>query len=227
MLSSVTWLFLTCFAYLLALKLYEKAGTSPLLHPLITTSLLVGAMVYLSSTPVEDYQQHAQLLHFLLGPATVALAVPLYRQFHQVSENHRRILLPVLVGGTVAPVSAVLILLALDADLILVLSTWTKSITTPLAMESTLVLGGEPGLAAVIVIITGIIGAVFADKLFKVCRVNDDISKGVALGTVAHAVGTAQAFLKSEKAGAFSSLALCINGVVTAILLPVLFRMFA
>lgn len=222
--SMFLWLAITLLAYLAALYLHKKAGASPLLHPLIVTSLLVALVLYLSGFEVAEYQQHTHLLHLLLGPATVALAVPLYRQVYQIRDNHSRLLLPILVGGTVAPVTCVIIMIGLGSDLSIILSSWTKSITTPLAMETTGVIGGEPALAAVLVIVTGVIGAIAANGIFKLTGIKDDISKGVALGTAAHAVGTAQSFQISEKTGAFSSLALCINGILTAIVLPIVIR---
>ena len=227
MLTSALWLAVTLVAYWLALTLYKRCNASPLVHPLIVCSCLVGGALFVTDIPVTRYQQYASVLHWLLGPATVALAVPLYRQLHQIRENHLRTLLPVLLGGIVAPVCCVAILWFFAVDVRIILSSWTKSITTPLAMETTLILGGEPGLAAVLVIITGVVGAILANLVFSQLKISDDVSKGVALGTAAHAVGTAHSFQLSEKAGAFSSMALCINGILTAIVLPVLFRLFS
>ena len=227
LLEAAIWLGVTLLAYRMALWLYQKAGGTPLLHPLLVTSLIVAFALFLSSVDIPAYQHHAQLLHWLLGPATVALAVPLYRQLHQIREHHLRTLLPVIVGGAAAPLICVCLLMLFDTDSKVILSSWSKSITTPLAMETSEILGGLPGLAAVLVIITGVIGAIFANLIFKWGKIDDDISKGVALGTAAHAVGTAHGFQLSEKTGAFSSMALCINGILTALILPVLFRFFS
>ncbi len=219
----ITWLSLTFFAYLVGVQLFQRSGNKMLLHPLITTVTIMLLMLYISATPIKDYQGATSILHWLLGPATISLAIPLYRQLMHIRRLGLIILVPILVGGTIAPLLAFLGFMVAGAPEPLTLSILPKSITTPLAMDVADIIGGYPALAAVFVILTGIIGAVFANWVFSLQPKLDDESKGLALGTIAHAVGTGHALTISDKAGAFSSLALCINGIVTAIALPLLY----
>lgn len=220
--QTMLWLGLTIVAYWLGLLLYKTSHGRPYFHPLVTTSALVFALLFFTDTQVVDYQGFAHPLHWLLGPATVALAVPLYRQLRQIRGQGIGILLPVIVGGTVAPLIAFLILYFGGGSSMLWHSMLTKSITTPLAMQTTELLGGSAPLAAVFVILTGIVGAMFGGLIFRLANIRSPSAQGLALGTVAHAVGTAQAFQSSEQSGVFATVALCINGVLTAIILPLL-----
>jgi putative effector of murein hydrolase len=221
--QTMLWLGLTVAAYWIGLLLYRASHGRPYIHPLVTTSALVCGVLFFTDTDVVDYQGFAYPLHWLLGPATVALAVPLYRQLRQIQGQGIAVLLPVIVGGTVAPLIAFLILYLGGGSSMLWHSMLTKSITTPLAMQTTVSLGGSAPLAAVFVIITGIAGAMFAGLIFRLANVRSCAAQGLALGTVAHAVGTAQAFQLSERSGVFATVALCINGVLTAIILPFIF----
>jgi putative effector of murein hydrolase len=221
--QTLLWLGLTAVAYWLGLLLYRASHGRPYCHPLVTTSVLVCALLFITHTEVADYQGFAYPLHWLLGPATVALAVPLYRQLRQIQALGIGILLPVIFGGTLAPLIAFLILYFGGGSSLLWHSMLTKSITTPLAMQTTISVGGSAPLAAVFVILTGIVGAMFAALIFRLANIRSSSARGLALGTVAHAVGTAQAFQLSEKSGVFATVALCINGVLTAIILPLIF----
>lgn len=222
-LNTAGWLGMTLLAYAGALWLYRRAGSSPLLHPLVVTSLCVGVFLWFLDVSVPAYQQASYVLHWLLGPATVALAVPLFKQLHQVRLYRQGILLPVLLGGLMAPLFAVLPLWLSGVPPKVWLTMLSKSITTPLAMDVSLEIGGVPALAAVFVILTGIIGALLADPLFRLFNISQPHVRGVSLGTIAHAVGTAKAVQEGETAAAFSTLALCINGIMTAVLLPLIF----
>ena len=224
---SLMWLVVTLMAYTLALTLYRRSNGNALLHPLVVTVLVVGSVIAVFQVPVQRYVAATQLLHWLLGPATVALAVPLYRQLYAIRSVGVPLIAAILAGGLSGPVVCALILSVFDAPRVLVLTSLTKSITTPLAMATAPAIGGVASVAAVMVIATGIMGAVCADALFRLLHCNDERVRGVALGTAAHAVGTSHAMRYGEQATAFSSLALCINGVVTALLLPVMFTMWA
>lgn len=217
------WSVATLVAYALALWVYRVSRAQPLLHPLVVTSVIVGGALSFTHTPVADYQQAAVWLHWLLGPATVALAVPLYKQLEQVRQYRRAIWVPIVCGGIVAPLLATVPLIVFAVDTPVWRSMLTKSITTPLAMETTLFVGGVPALAAVFVIVTGIVGAIIAGPVFRLLRVSSQAVRGLALGTVAHAVGTARAVQEGEVTAAFSTLALCINGILTALVLPIVF----
>lgn len=220
--NTLIWLIITLLAYKSGLWIFAHNGRRPLLHPLLITSLIVGSILYFTDVEVQQYQQFSFPLHWLLGPATIALAVPLFRQLQLIKQLGWIGLLPIVLGGVLAPLSAFVVLFYADIEHHVLLSMLTKSITTPLAMETSLSIGGTASLAAVFVIFTGIIGAMLAGVVFNTGKISSERAQGIALGTAAHAVGTAHAFQISEKSGAFSTLALCINGVLTAIILPLL-----
>lgn len=184
---------------------------------------MVLIMQYFLLTSVTRYQNATALLSFLLGPATVALAIPLYKQLRLLMRMSWRVLLPIIVAGIIAPALSWLSLYGFDAPLNLQMTVMVKSITTPLAMDTAESIGGIAALAAVVVISTGIVGAICGPTLFKIIRVNNHAAQGTALGAIAHAIGTAKAISISEQAAAFATLALCVNGIVTSILLPLLF----
>ncbi|MFQ3235126.1 MAG: putative effector of murein hydrolase [Paraglaciecola sp.] len=221
--SSLLWLGGTILVYLTAIAAFKRLGRNPLLHPLIFCLIVLWAVLEYHQVPIKEYQVHVNLLHWLLGPATVALAIPLFGQLQVIKKAGRQILLPIITGAVLAPLIAIGWVYAEPLASSIKLSLLTKSITTPLAMDTANYIGGVPELAAVIVIFTGIVGAVVCGGLFKLCAIENEQAKGIALGTVAHAIGTAQAFQISQKTGAFATLALCINGVLTAIFLPLLF----
>ena len=223
MLLTIFFIIATIVCYLTALWCHRSSGGNPFLHPLISTSAMVLGVLWLSDFSVADYQHHASVLHWWLGPATVALAIPLYSQLSNLVRLGHKAILPIILGGILAPLLAVLSLIWLSAPEALTQSMMIKSITTPLAMDVAQLTGGVPGLAAVYVIITGVVGAAFSGWVFSVFRVHDERDQGVALGTVAHAVGTSRAVQIGERCGAFSTLALCLNGILTAIVLPLIF----
>ncbi|HEY0063896.1 MAG TPA: LrgB family protein [Telluria sp.] len=218
--SPLLGLTMTLLAYVLAQAIYLRCGASPLANPVAIAVALVCAMLALSGMPYRDYFEGAQFVHFLLGPATVALAVPLARQWPQM----RRWLLPMLAallaGSVTAIVSAVGVMLALGGNLQLAASAGPKSATTPIAMALSQKLGGVPSLTAMMVIGTGILGAIVAPFVFARVRGAGDEVRGFALGVAAHGIGTARAFQLSAARGAFAGFGMGLNGVLTALLAP-------
>lgn len=222
-LGTFVWIAGTLVIYQLALLLYQRAGGTPLLHPLILTTAGVGLVIVATGNGVEQYQFDARALHWLLGPATVALALPLYNNWQHVKQQGWRLLVAVGVGGVVAPLLAWLSIAAFDPPTSLTMTMLAKSITTPFAMETVAQIEGVPALVAVFVITTGIVGAVACDIVFRLLNVSDAEAQGLALGTVAHAVGTAKAIQMNETTAAMATVGLCINGIMTAIILPITF----
>ncbi|HJW26640.1 MAG TPA: LrgB family protein [Rhodocyclaceae bacterium] len=220
--SPLLGLTVTLVAYQGAWWLYKRAGFHPLANPVLISVAILVALLVLTGTPYRTYFDGAQFVHFLLGPATVALAIPLYAQFKRV----RAMLLPVaaalLAGSLTAIVSAMAVGRMFGASLPTMLSLAPKSVTTPIAMGVAERIGGIPSLTAVLVIITGILGAVGARYLFDAMRLRDPAVRGFAIGVASHGIGTARAFQVSEQAGAFAALAMGLNGLVTALLLPAL-----
>ena len=222
--SPLLHLALTLAAYVLANRLYRRFGRTPLLNPVLLAVVALVLLLHWTGTPYASYFEGAQFVHFLLGPATVALAVPLYRQLRSVRRSLGAMLSAILVGSLTASVSAVLIARVAGGSNQTLLALAPKSVTTPVAMGITERLGGLPSLTAVLVILTGIIGAVLGPMLLSLLRVKDKRACGVALGTAAHGIATARAVQVSEVAGAFAGLAMGLNALATALLLPLLWR---
>ncbi len=222
--SPLLWLTLTLGCYLIALRVYRLGGENPLLNPVAIAVGLLIALLVLTGTPYQTYFDGAQFVHFLLGPATVSLAIPLYRQ----RERLRRLALPIavalLASVLTAATSAVGLGMLLGADAQTLVSLAPKSVTAPVAMGISEKLGGLPSLTAVLVVSTGILGAVLGTGLFRLLRLRDDAVKGFALGATSHGIGTARAFQVSPVMGAFAGLAMALSAFVTALLLPPLLR---
>ena len=223
--SGLIWLSVTlcCYAISVRVNLYFKGH--PVSNPLVITVSLVGIALLLGHESVPQYQQSVSLLHWLLGPVTVALALPIFKQWQKLKHYGWRLFASVAMGGVLAPLLAWFVLYALGSPIAMQLTMLAKSITTPLAMEATAQIGGIPALAAVFVITTGIVGAVASSTIFVLCRVTSPEAQGIALGTVAHAIGTAKAIHMGEEVTAMATLGLCINGLLTAFILPLLFSM--
>ena len=224
--SPLLWLTATLLAYQGAFWIYRKAGMNPLANPVAIAVAALVALLWFTDTPYPVYFEGAQFVHFLLGTATVALAVPLYANLETLKKN----LLPLggalLAGSVVAAVSAVGIGWALGASRETLLSLAPKSVTAPIAMGIAEKLGGLPSLTAVLVVCTGILGAVLARGTLNLLRIQDHAVRGFAVGVAAHGIGTARAFQVSETMGAFAGLAMGLNGLLTAFLFPLLLRLW-
>ncbi len=216
------WLAVTLTAYQLGNWLFQRLGYNPILNPVLIAVLVLVLLLKLSNTPYQTYFKGAQFIHFLLGPATVALAIPLYREVAMIRKTFRPIAIALLLGSLAAIASAVGIAWLLGGEQVLLLTLAPKSVTTPIAMGISEQIGGLPSLTAVAVVLTGITGTVIGDLILKWTRVHDDTARGMAFGVASHGIGTAHAMQKSRTAGAFSALAMALNGLLTALLLPVL-----
>lgn len=224
--SPLLWLSATLVAYQLAVWLSRKAHGNPLANPVALAVAMIVAMLTLTGTPYQTYFDGAQFVHFLLGPATVALAIPLYAQLRRLKRMAWPLAVALLAGSTTAAASAMAIAKVFGASSPIVMSLAPKSVTAPIAMGIAERIGGLPSLTAVLVVTTGIVGAVFGPPLLKLLRVDDDAAAGFAIGVAAHGIGTARAFQISESAGAFAGLAMGLNGMVTAFLLPYTLQLF-
>lgn len=218
-------LFLTLLAFQIGSWLYRRAGMSPLANPVLIAVILVVSVLLLTGTDYQSYFEGAQFVHFLLGPATVCLAIPLYRQIERVRRSAWALGVSILAGSLTASVSAVAIgwMLSGGRDTLIALA--PKSATAPVAMGIAEALGGLPSLTAVLVILTGVLGAMLGPPLLTLIGVRDWAARGVAMGTASHGIGTARALQVNEVAGAFSGLAMGFNALATALLLPLLARL--
>ena len=218
--SPLFGLTLTLIAYGIGYRLYSAAKSNPLINPVLIAIAIIITVLTVLHIPYQDYFAGGQFIHFLLGPATVGLALPLYKQVAKLKRLWMPISLALLFGVSLASVSTLLIAKYLGASHETLLSLAPKSVTTPVAMSITEQLGGVPSLTAVFVIITGIIGAIVGSSLFRLLRIQDDSVKGIAMGITAHGIGTARAFQISAEKGAFSGLAMALSALVASLLVP-------
>lgn len=210
----------TLLVYQGAFVLYQRSGFHPFANPVAMAVVALGSLLWATGTPYATYFEGAQFVHFLLGPATVALAVPLFEQLSRL----KRLWLPMfgalVVGTLVATVTAIGVGWALGASKATLASLAPKSVTTPVAMGIAEKIGGLPSLTAVLVVCTGIVGAASARFLFDALRITDPTVRGFALGTAAHGIGTARAFQVSQEMGAFAGLAMGLSALFSALALP-------
>jgi predicted murein hydrolase (TIGR00659 family) len=225
--SPLLHLTLTLAAFQAGLFVHRKAGGNPLANPVLIAVVIIVSLLLLTGTGYASYFEGAQFVHFLLGPATVALAIPLYRQFAAVRRSGVAILASILAGSLTAAASAVAIAWAMGASRDSLVALAPKSATAPVAMAITRELGGLPSLTAALVILTGITGAMLGPILLNRLGITDWQARGLAIGTASHGIGTARALQVNEVAGAFSGLAMGLNALATAILLPLLWRAFS
>jgi len=220
--SPLLWLTVTLLAYQLGVWCFQRCGCSQLLNPVLTAVLVLVLLLKLSATDYQTYFRGAQFIHLLLGPATVALAIPLYREIAVIRKSFMPIIVALFAGSLAAILSAVGIARLLGGEQILLLTLSPKSVTTPIAMGISEQIGGLPALTAVAVVLTGITGVVIGDLVLNRMKVHDETARGMAFGIASHGIGTAHAMHKSRVTGAFSALAMALNGLLTALLLPLL-----
>lgn len=218
--SPLWWLVATLFAYQMGVWWNRRWRAHPLANPVLFATVLLSAVLLVTDTPYRVYMDGAGLIHFLLGPATVALALPLYANWHRLKQMAVPLLITLGLGSVFAVISAWGLGAALGSSAVSRISLAIKSITTPIAMAVTERLGGEPSLTAALVIVTGIVGGLAAESVYRQLRIHDHAVRGFALGLAAHGLGTVRAFQFSEQAGAFAALGMGLNGLLTSFLLP-------
>lgn len=212
---------ITLGGYQLAVAGYERTR-SMLLQPVLFSMSVLVAVLLLTGLDYAEYSASVTPLTLLLGPTTVALAVPLYLNLRRIRQLFMPILVTLLVAGVFATVSGVLLGWLLGAERLVLMTLAPKSVTSPIAMLVADEIGGVAALAAVFVMITGVLGAMFGPALLDLARVRHPAARGMAMGMTAHAVGTSRALQEGEECGAFSALAMSLMGVATAVLLPLL-----
>jgi predicted murein hydrolase (TIGR00659 family) len=217
----ILWITVTLVVYLIALKVYQRFNGHPLLLPVLTAVVVIVGILLLSHTPYQDYDHATRFLQFLIGPATVALAVPLYIQLPRLKRLWKPITVALLVGCCTAILSALGIAWLFGASTETLLSLAPKSATMPIAMEVSALTGGIASLTTVACAITGISGAMFTVGLLRLFKIKDPVAQGFAMGVSAHAIGTGRAFQSGETMGAFSALGLSLNGIATALIVPI------
>ncbi len=222
--APLIWLTLTLCIWIGASELSRRLNRNPLANPVLTSILLLSLIMTVFEIPYGQFFQGAQFVHFLLGPATVAIAVPLFRQWEQV----KRLLLPIaaaLVVGSLAAITSVIVfgnVFGLSQEVMI--SFLPKSATAGVAMAISASLGGNPSLTAVLVIITGIVGALIVTPFMNLMRIRDYAARGFAVGLTSHGIGTARAYEVDETAGLFAGIAMALNAVATSAMVPLAAR---
>ncbi len=218
------WLLVTIVVFF-ATREISKRANHPLLNPLLLSIAVLIPLLLLLGIPFKTYYADNQSISFLLQPAVVALAYPLYEQLPQIRSNWRIIMLACSVGSVLSMLTAGGIALLMHADLELIAALLGKSVTTPIAMEVASHLGGEPAIAAMLVLIVGLLGAIVAYPIYGLLNIRHSLARGLTMGTISHALGTATCAEKNPPDAAFSSLALVLCGVITSILAPSFFAL--
>ena len=219
-LGNTYFLLALTFIVYAASQILQARTSLSLLNPILISAAVLIAYLKTTEVSIETYNEAGQYIEFWLKPAIVALGVPLYKQLSAIRKQLLPLLLSELAGCVVGIVSVVLLARLLGATQEVVLSLASKSVTTPIAMEVTRSVGGIPALTAAVVICVGIFGSMTGFKVMKLSRIGRPMSQGLSLGTAAHAMGTSRAMDVSDKYGAFASLGLTINGILTALLAP-------
>ncbi|OOL81613.1 murein hydrolase effector protein LrgB [Dolosigranulum pigrum] len=218
--SPFTGIFLTIFFFLIGRALYSR-WQIPLFNPLIFAIICIILLLMVTNTSYEDYYQGGQYIGLWITPATVALAIKLKKNYHHLKQNYISILTGVVAGvlfHTVIVLVSVL-LLRLNSELFATL--YPKSITTAIALGVSESLGGIVSLTVAIVVFTGIVGAVVAEPILKLCGVTDPVAQGIAIGSSSHAMGTTKAIQMGQVQGAMSGLAIIVTGIIVVVLVPV------
>jgi predicted murein hydrolase (TIGR00659 family) len=218
--SPLLWLTVTLLVYAIADAVSLATSRHPLANPVLHSIWIVGLFLLATGTSYPTYFAGAQFVHFLLGPATVALAVPLYENRKRVAASILPMLVALVVGSITAIVSVVVLAEMFGLPRTVILSLAPKSVTAGVAMGISESLGADPSLTAVSVILTGIMGAIVVTPLMNRAGITDFRARGFAAGLAAHGIGTARAFQVDEIAGVFSGIAMSLNALVTSLLVP-------
>ena len=221
------WLTLTIGSYLIADFIYRKSNLFPLLNPVAISVLLVSLILIFFNIQYERYFDGAKFIHFLLGPATVALAVPIYKKWDLIVINSKAIFISLLIGSVFAILVTYLLSLYFELPKELILSLLPRSVTAPIAMGISEIIGGIPSLTAIITLITGVIGASLGIFVFDLMKLKNMDARGFSLGLASHGIGTARAMSKNKNAGVFAAVGMGLSGLVTSILVPLFLKIIS
>ena len=214
------WLAMTVGAYTGAERLWNLTGRPTWGNPIMLAILVVSLTLLATGTDYQTYFEGAQFVHFLLGPATVCLAVPLYSNLANVRKTALPLMVALVVGALVAMISALLLAKWLGLGPEVLISLAPKSVTAPVAIGISERIGGLPTLTAALVLITGVLGALIVTPLLNACGVRDWRARGFSAGVAAHGIGTARAFQVNRTAGAFAGIGMALNALLTSVLAP-------
>ena len=224
--APLLWLTATLAAYLIGDAAFRASGRRPWVNPVMVAVALISGLLWLSATPYPVYFEGAQFVHFMLGPATVLLAVPLSDNLAKIRATFLPLVAALVAGSLTAMVSALAIARALGVEGQTLISIAPKSATAPVAIGVAERIGGSPTLSAALVLATGIFGAITVTPLMNAMGIRDWRARGFAVGVAAHGVGTARAFQVNETAGAFAGIGMGLNAILTALIAPFVVRLF-
>jgi len=216
-------LLITFMTFEIGKIIYSKTKI-PIFNPLLVSIILVVSILVAFDIPLEAYDRGGSVLSLFLGPVTIILAVPLYKQIHLLKAQFVPILIGVSVGSAVAVLSVITLGRLVGLDELLLLSMSPKSITTPIAMGLSNNIGGVQAITVGCVVITGVTGAVIAPMVCKFFKIKNEMARGIAIGTSSHAVGTSKAIEMGEVEGAMSGLAIGLSGIATIVILPIILK---
>ena len=219
-------IFISLIAFEIGLFIYKKTKF-PLFNPLLIAAILVIGFLAIFDIDFDTYNKGGQFINIFLGPATIVLAVPLYKNLPLLKKNFLPIFTGIPVGSLVSILSVVSIAVFMGLDKTITVSLMAKSVTTPIGIEITNSLGGVSSITVLAIVLSGIIGAVVGPTIFKVLKINNPIAKGVSLGTASHAVGTSKALEIGETEGAMSSLSIGVAGIITVFLAPICYSLLS
>ena len=218
------WLTLTIGSYLLADMAYKKSNLFPLLNPVAMSVLIVSLILILFNIKYERYFDGAKFIHFLLGPATVALAIPIYKKWNLIILNSKAILISLILGSTFAILITYSLSLYLELPKELIMSLLPRNVTAPIAMGISEIIGGIPSLTAIITILTGVVGASLGVFVFDVMKLKNMDARGFSLGLTSHGIGTARAMSRNKNAGVYAAVGMGLSGLLTSILVPLFLK---
>ncbi len=218
--NPISGMLMTIGCYWMGQIIYDKTKWT-VLQPILTSSAMIIFFLIYAKIPYDVYYQQNAVLNYILPLTAVVLAVPLYRNL-SILKKHALPILAGIIAGTAATMTAIVVIGKLmgTSENILV-SMLPKSATNPIAIEVSGIIGGIPSLTVSLVVITGVFGGILGPEILQLMRIKNDVAKGIALGSMSHAIGTARAFKENEVEGSMSSLAMAIAGTLTAILSPI------
>ena len=218
------WLTLTIGSYLIADFIYRKSNLFPLLNPVAISVLLVSLILIVFNIQYERYFDGAKFIHFLLGPATVALAIPIYRKWDLIVSNSKAIFVSLNLGSFFAIFITYVLSLHFELQEELIFSLLPRSVTAPIAMGISEIIGGIPSLTAIITLITGVIGASLGVFVFDIMKLKKMEARGFSLGLASHGIGTARAMSRDKNAGVFAAVGMGLSGLITSIIVPLFLK---
>ena len=218
------WLTLTIGSYLIADFIYRKSNLFPLLNPVVLSVLLVSLILIVFNIQYERYFDGAKFIHFLLGPATVALAIPIYRKWDLIVSNSKAIFVSLILGSFFAIFITYVLSLHFELQEELIFSLLPRSVTAPIAMGISEIIGGIPSLTAIITLITGVIGASLGVFVFDIMKLKKMEARGFSLGLASHGIGTARAMSRDKNAGVFAAVGMGLSGLITSIIVPLFLK---